>query len=70
MNFGFWIKLWCTFVLEPISFSLVCVCFSKTKKNEGIKKISEDFINKKEWKKKGINVCDFKLSLKRLGKFN
>ena len=36
-----------------------------------IKKNFEDFIHKKEKeKKKGINVYDFKLSLKRLGKFN
>ena len=25
-------KLWCVFVLEPLSLSLVCDCFSKKKK--------------------------------------
>ena len=30
-------KLWCVFVLEPLSLSLVCDCFSKKKKKEAMR---------------------------------
>ena len=29
---GFWVELWCAFVLEPLSLSLVCVCLFLKKK--------------------------------------
>ena len=32
--YGFWVYLWCAFVLESISSSLVCVCFCFFKKKK------------------------------------
>ena len=29
----FWVELWCVFMLESLSLSRVCVCFSKKKKD-------------------------------------
>ena len=35
--YNFWVKLWCAFVLESISFSLVCLCvFVSRKKKEWV----------------------------------
>ena len=32
----FWVELWCVFMLELLSLSRVCVCFSKKKKKDNI----------------------------------
>ena len=39
---GFWVELWCVFVLEPLSLSLVCVLLFLKKKIKNKKWIRDE----------------------------
>ena len=64
---GFWVELWCAFVLEPISLSLVCVCFSKKKKNRKHHFNSYIFVSQSIWSlhfgSNQFGPCYFQLAL-------